>query len=304
MILILSIENDQSTIDVIEWLILNNQPFFIIQPEDKVDFYFKKNKFVLNINEKKISLNSINSFWYRRGFINLKQIDNISDKNIIRILNEENAHLQNFIYFLLESKKHINKPIDNDINKLITLTIAEKCGLLTPKSFYNIDKLGVKSIITKPIAGSASYIKNNKVYVSFTSVISKKEISQNFKNKYFQENVKKKYELRIFYLNETFWSMAIFSQNDKQTQVDFRIYNHEKPNRNVPYILPKVIEGNLNTLMKELKINSGSIDMIVTPNNEYVFLEVNPIGQFGMTSYPCNYNLEREVANFLSNKDE
>jgi D-alanine-D-alanine ligase-like ATP-grasp enzyme len=51
--------------------------------------------------------------------------------------------------------------------------------------------------------------------------------------------------------------------------------------------------------MNKLDLNCGSIDMIVTPKNEYVFLEVNPVGQFGMVSYPCNYNLEKKIAEYL-----
>jgi D-alanine-D-alanine ligase-like ATP-grasp enzyme len=53
--------------------------------------------------------------------------------------------------------------------------------------------------------------------------------------------------------------------------------------------------------MRELGVNTGSIDMIYTKDNEYVFLEVNPTGQFGMTSVPCNYPIDLEVAKFLKN---
>ena len=34
----------------------------------------------------------------------------------------------------------------------------------------------------------------------------------------------------------TFYSSAIFSQNDPKTSVDFRNYNKDKPNRTPPYI--------------------------------------------------------------------
>ena len=49
-------------------------------------------------------------------------------------------------------------------------------------------------------------------------------------------------------------------------------------------------------LMKQLQLESGSIDMVVTPNNEYVFLEVNPVGQFDYVSKLCNYFIEKEIA--------
>ena len=83
--------------------------------------------------------------------------------------------------------------------------------------------------------------------------------------------------------------MAIFSQADKQTSIDFRNYNYEKPTRRVPYKLPKKFEDKLREFMKLAYLNTGSIDIIRNEKNEYVFLEVNPVGQFGMVSKPCNY---------------
>lgn len=111
-----------------------------------------------------------------------------------------------------------------------------------------------------------------------------------------QQNIDKKYELRIFYLNEKCYSMAIFSQNDEQTKVDFRNYNWDKPNRNVPYTLPNKIKNKLIIFMNSMGLKTGSIDLIVTPKDDYIFLEVNPVGQYGMVSIPCSYNLDYEIA--------
>ena len=50
-------------------------------------------------------------------------------------------------------------------------------------------------------------------------------------------------------------------------------------------------------------MKTGSLDLVRTPDGRHVFLEVNPGGQFGMMSEPCNYHLEREVAQYLLRKD-
>ena len=55
--------------------------------------------------------------------------------------------------------------------------------------------------------------------------------------------------------------------------------------------------------MKSLDLKTGSIDMILTPEGDYYFLEVNPVGQFSMTSSPCNYNLEKRIAEYLMKYD-
>jgi len=49
-----------------------------------------------------------------------------------------------------------------------------------------------------------------------------------------------------------------------------------------------------------MQLDFGSIDMIVSADNEYIFLEVNPKGQYGMVSHPCGYNLDYEIAKELT----
>jgi D-alanine-D-alanine ligase-like ATP-grasp enzyme len=56
--------------------------------------------------------------------------------------------------------------------------------------------------------------------------------------------------------------------------------------------------------MSSIGLRSGSIDMILTPSGEYVFLEVNPVGQFKQVSYPCNFKLEKRIAETLIHQHE
>ena len=94
--------------------------------------------------------------------------------------------------------------------------------------------------------------------------------------------------------------MAIFSQNNPKTKIDYRNYDRKKPNRFVPYKLPGKIEMAIGKMMNELQLNTGSLDLIKSnKNGKYYFLEVNPAGQFGMVSFPCNYNLHKIVAEYL-----
>jgi glutathione synthase/RimK-type ligase-like ATP-grasp enzyme len=115
----------------------------------------------------------------------------------------------------------------------------------------------------------------------------------------FQNEIEKAFELRIVYIKNHFFAMAIFSQNDEKTKIDYRNYNRQKPNRTIPYTLPQDIVVKLQHLMNQLELDSGSIDMIVTNTNEYVFLEVNPTGQLGWVSEHCNYYLEQKIAYYL-----
>ncbi|MBK7690075.1 MAG: hypothetical protein IPJ31_02800 [Bacteroidetes bacterium] len=109
----------------------------------------------------------------------------------------------------------------------------------------------------------------------------------------------KKIEIRTFFLLGKFYSMAIFSQQNEKTKIDFRHYDFERPNRTVPFKLPVVIEKRIERLMRKLKLSSGSLDIIYTLDGEYIFLEVNPIGQFDWLARSCNYPIEKQIAKEL-----
>ena len=160
----------------------------------------------------------------------------------------------------------------------------------------------VGSVITKGIHESLHFSDDDCFYSVYTEEIDNDNIdqlSEYFYPSLFQSKLEKEYEIRSFYIDGEFYSMAIFSQSDETTKVDFRKYNEKKPNRNVPFKLPNEISLKLKLFMHEMDLSSGSIDLVYTISNEFIFLEVNPVGQFAMTSEPCNYYLEKTIAKKL-----
>ena len=196
------------------------------------------------------------------------------------------------------------------MNRLTTLDLAKKHGLKTPffevisnTKHFNKSKIG-KKFVTKAIENGIYHLVEGKSYYTYTEL-------QNI-NDFINTNIdifpslvmnfiEKKYEIRSFYIEGHFYSMAIFSQSNKQTEVDFRKYSEEKPNRNEPFKLPTKIETKLKKLFKEIGLNTGSVDLIVNKQDDFIFLEINPVGQYGMTSEPCNYNLDDIIAKYLIN---
>ena len=63
--------------------------------------------------------------------------------------------------------------------------------------------------------------------------------------------------------------------------------------------MPIEITKKLSKLADFFGIKTGSFDLVKTENNEYVFLEINPGGQFEMVSKPCNYFLDQKIAKEL-----
>jgi glutathione synthase/RimK-type ligase-like ATP-grasp enzyme len=65
--------------------------------------------------------------------------------------------------------------------------------------------------------------------------------------------------------------------------------------------LPEWVDEQVKALMAELDLNFGSLDIVVTTDKRFVFLEVNPNGQYGAVSLTANANVDYEVAKFLMN---
>ena len=95
----------------------------------------------------------------------------------------------------------------------------------------------------------------------------------------FQEYIPKRIEIRVTVLKDKIFPIAIFSQSSEKTSIDWRRYDLENT-PHMPYDLPKDIENKCFKLMKESKLIFGAIDLILTPTGKYIFLDINPNGQW------------------------
>lgn len=325
MILILSDNFDRSTNQVIEWLNYYNARWFRINESDQIVFKaleFKNSKiekFELLVNDEILNLKTVTAYWYRRGYFNWDKYLNQSvlqaSPAIRSHMKLEIDNLDRFIHLYLKHNcRYINSFLSATNDKTYYSYMAAACGLQIPdtiisgehttlNTFFSANKKG--GVITKAINECFGAPVDSYMAFGGTSWVSESDISNcnasdSLFPSLFQSYTDKLLEIRIFYFLGECYSMAIFSQGNEKTRIDFRNYDKDIPNRNVPYALPKDIESKIGQFMKEIDLDCGSIDMIVTPNLEYYFLEVNPVGQFGMVSIPCNYKLEMKIAEYLT----
>ncbi|PWK77286.1 ATP-GRASP peptide maturase of grasp-with-spasm system [Mucilaginibacter oryzae] len=311
MILVVSEKNDQSTYEVMQWLKRYNVPHFRINGEDVLNIKMLdlNKEVILDVQGNEIPLSKVSVLWYRRGSFNFRK--SVAE-NYEGIIDTESKVLNNYLFKYLDTKKHcLNNFLYAFVNKLYVLELAQDAGLNIPRTFvtgnkgYALDYLkNEREVITK-IMGSQFLIRNTgTIKMAYTEQVSDQDIN-GFADSFFpsllQKRISKRYEIRAFYFDGRFYSMAILSQGNKKTETDYRKYDHELPNRAIPYQLPGEVEDRLKVVFTKLNLNSGSADLILDNNHHYIFLEINPIGQFGMVSKPCNYHLEKKLANHLIN---
>lgn len=326
MICILSTaETDPSTEDVIEWLNawkvrwvrLNGQA---LNGEGAATLSISTSEESVFIRSGPCTIDpsSVTVVWYRRwGHLYSHRAEDLFAEHaefhrtanitaLARHIDKELSTLSTFIFKRFSNAVWLSNPTTAKLNKLIVLETAAQCGLDVPATIVSTDHESLNRFlqtyeraITKPLGDSLMYEWGGRSYATYTTEIDKGGLSDLPGIAFpmlLQEFLPKRYDIRVFYLDGRFHGMAIFSQSRAQTSVDFRRYTYERPVRNVPYDLPKDVARRLRSLMDLLHLETGSIDLVKTEDGRIVFLEVNPVGQFGMVSSPCNYHLERDIA--------
>lgn len=273
------------------------------------------------IGSRQFNAAEIGAVWFRRWHT-LRTFDYLETGESYRLGREIRDHLvaelrsvTKGLQTLLRKVEWLTQPVEMALNKLEVLSCAAEVGLEVPATLVTGSKARLRTffdrysgkIIAKPAGQATQFVLANRLYAMYTAELSEEHLARApdfFFPTLFQERIDKSFEVRTFALAGRFWSSAIFSQRDPRTRIDFRRYNRERPNRTVPYDLPHEISKKVEELMARLKMTTASLDLIRTPDGRHVLLEINPAGQFGMVSSPCNYQLEKRVAEHLMEMDE
>ncbi|UZT97757.1 hypothetical protein ODZ84_21710 [Chryseobacterium fluminis] len=308
MILIISKSGDLSTEQVADWLTAYKVPFFVLN-----DNIYEVLKIDFNINNISIGGYPIDAFkvvWFRKYPYALREDQKADIRNklyfsLIEYNLIESRAIRDYLLFELKKRNVIwlTNPFSITENKLVQMQMAKSCGLYIPATYILNNKKAVetliyekKELITKPMIRGTNFKFSNRIFTMPTTTVNNKvdNIPEFFKPALLQEKIVRKFEIRSFYLLGKFFSTKVI-MNDNSI-VDHRLLAAKHECRFEVYQLPENIEKKLHDLMKLLDLNCTSIDLIANEQNEYFFLEVNPVGQFTYHSVFNNTYLEIEIA--------
>lgn len=282
MILIITHKLDFTADFIIEILNRRNIPYKRLNCEDvmssKLSIKIGKD-FILNLlGEEKFS-----AIWFRRTM--LPDIDlPFSEKKYL--LKEFEYLLKNI--FATITGKWLSDPffVYRAENKLLQLKYAKEIGFIIPETIVSTIPEEIKrfannfkSIIIKPIYSGRIDSSKGPDFM-FTNVLSQQHL--NGLEKYditpciFQQEIKKKIELRVTVVGSQVFTAQIDSQKSSESKTDWR----REKSQFEPYELPKEISDKCVSIVEMLGLRFGAIDLILTPEGEYVFLEINPNGQW------------------------
>ena len=199
----------------------------------------------------------------------------------------------------------MNHPTRDEVaaRKAYQLPVASACGLEIPRTLISNDPAEVRRFLAEPGSQEIVYKSFSATELEWreTRIVGEEELAVLDQVQHapviFQEYIAALIDLRVTVVGDEIFAAAIHSQ-DTQYRVDFRIDMNKAAIE--AYDLPVGVAAKVGAFMRRLGLVYGAIDMRLTPDGRYVFLEINPAGQWlfieGRTAQPITTAVARTLA--------
>jgi glutathione synthase/RimK-type ligase-like ATP-grasp enzyme len=228
--------------------------------------------------------------WYRRPVLDpvLPEGMHPGDLHIAR--RECRAFIRGLWQLIAPNALWINPPGSHDrASKLAQLREASAVGLAVPTTLCSNDPNRIreficrfrKEVIYKAFA-PAQWVRDNGVALAATSEVDIDDLPDDdilrLTPGIFQRRIEKSHELRLTYMGAHLVAASLLSQEVPSGRLDWRMaFDALKV---APASVPAHVDRRCRALLERLGLIFGCIDLIVTPEGEYIFLEINEMGQF------------------------
>jgi glutathione synthase/RimK-type ligase-like ATP-grasp enzyme len=196
--------------------------------------------------------------------------------------------------------------------KALQLAEASKAGLLTPGTLISndperaavfVEAVGDADCAIKPlIATRVDGPEGARLPLTTTLPHGHALDSVAHAPTIFQPYVDKAFELRCVVMGDKVFTAKLDSQAKTSARKDWRAaaVDEEGDVDHELFDLPKHVEAAIQRLMRSFDINFASIDLIVTPDHEFVFLDLNPNGQWLWLEEELGLPLVASMADLLT----
>lgn len=195
-------------------------------------------------------------------------------------------------------------------NKLVNLAAAVRLGFTVPATTVTNDPDELAGMwedtggrfIGKEVE-LVPYQVDGQDHAFYTTSVTRRHLISRHRLAYapviLQPKIDKAVELRVTVVGERAFTVAISSQNSRMTRDDFR---HQEGNfaGYSAYELPADVEGRCVELVSSLGLAFGCLDVILTPEGEYVYLELNPNGQWAWAEKLTGLPISTAIADWLA----
>ncbi len=196
-------------------------------------------------------------------------------------------------------------------NKIHQLMIAQQLGFTVPETLITsrpqdvLDFYGEcrGNLISKKLVDLVMSVDGEPL-TPFTHAVTEHDLmryeSVRRSPVLFQERLDKKLELRVTVVGDQVFAAEIHSADDPKQSVDWRRYpSFDLARFYASHELPFEEKHRCIRLVQELGQCFGAIDLVLHPERGYIFLEINPNGQWGWIEQFTGLPIAEAFANLL-----
>ncbi len=235
----------------------------------------------------------ITSIWVRRPFVELTLEEADSTDAGFKIWRGEWNKTLLGLYNSLKSVYTLNslsKSYQAE-NKYLQIENALSVGFIVPEYIVSNNKDELINfvnthveVVMKPM--NQEFYRDDRdnlykgLYVNKITIDDLQNFNNNGENPIFlQKYIEKSYEVRYTVVGDNHHVCKIDSQKSNIANIDWRRY--DIPNTpHYPISPPIKIKNMITKFMKNFDLSFGALDFIVTPNGDWIFLEINTMGQW------------------------
>ncbi|MFF5205128.1 MvdC/MvdD family ATP grasp protein [Streptosporangium sp. NPDC000396] len=177
-------------------------------------------------------------------------------------------------------------------HKSFQLALAAELGFVVPETvittsaeaFLDFHDRHDGQIITKPLNTPwVQGLADGGMVARYCETVSPRDVAYadalRFCPIIVQERIPKSVELRVTAVGGRVFAAEIHSQASNRSRLDWRRYDIQATPHLV-HRLPDEVAARCLALLNRLDLRYGAIDLILTPEGRYFFLEINPNGQW------------------------
>jgi hypothetical protein len=268
--------------------------------------------YLLTYEGENIDLSQVCAIWHRRPSMPVPD-ESITGARLRNWVSEESQSLLEGIWQTLDCL-HVPGSAQSRYaaeNKLKQLVQASRLGFSIPRTFFTNRPEGLLeafstfegAAITKVLSNPAiPRGRDDEEWSAFTRPIRRRDLGRYRTLRYapviVQEYVPKLLEIRATVVGSHVFAAAIHSQLSHRTRHDWRHYDFDRTAHEAHVLPDRVLELCVK-LVRSLNLNFGAIDLVLTPAGEYVFLEINPSGQWLWIQRLTDLPIDDAIADLL-----
>lgn len=245
----------------------------------------------LTVGDDTVDLAEVRAVWYRRPEAPVPHAGLSGDTLRTFVVEESKTFLGDIWDGLdclwLPGRPPVSRHVHH---KAVQLRAAAELGFEVPPTLFTNDPADFLDFyrrhngqVVSKLAGFAFFPTVGRTFSRYTEVVSHRDIGYAQAVRYcpliFQAYVPKLFELRITVVGQEVFAAEIHSQESHHTRHDWRRYDLFHTLHRA-HILPDAVAQHCRDLVARLGLCYGAIDMVLTPDGRYVFLEINPNGQY------------------------